>query len=111
VALAAALTVVGLTVFGTFGGLGYAAKAVSQATGINLVPAKKATRVAKPTNAVVSSPACKQYKEKVTICHKTGKKHPRFVLITVDEKALKKHKKHGDTLPAADGSCPGPPIP
>ena len=42
-----------------------------------------------------------QYKEKVTICHRTGsKKHP-FVTIRVSQNAVKAHLRHGDAL----GDC------
>jgi hypothetical protein len=34
-----------------------------------------------------------------------------WVLISVSASALPEHAAHGDTLPASDGSCPGPPIP
>jgi hypothetical protein len=41
------------------------------------------------------------YKEKVTICHRTGSKKNPFVTIRVSKNALKAHLKHGDTL----GAC------
>ena len=41
--------------------------------------------------------SCKQYR--VQICHRThSKKHP-WVKITVSNRALKAHLRHGDTLP------------
>jgi hypothetical protein len=41
--------------------------------------------------------ACKQYR--VQVCHRThSKKHP-WHLITVSNRALKAHLRHGDTLP------------
>lgn len=65
-------------------------------------------RTDKPTSA--------QAAEKMTICHKTGRKTAtgtqiRWVKIRVSVKALKAHQAHGDTLVATTGpnagSCPG----
>ncbi|SRR6266508_238861 len=46
---------------------------------------------------------------KVTVCHKTkSQKHP-YVKIRVNGNAVRRYLKHGDVLPAADGSCPSAP--
>ena len=46
-------------------------------------------------------PSAAQYQYKVTICHRThSKKHP-FHTITVSNRAVKAHLRHGDTL----GAC------
>jgi hypothetical protein len=101
-AVAGILTAVALAAFGASGGLSYAAKAVSNAD----LPG--ASSEAKQNG---NSPAANQYGGKTTICHQTSSETNPFVLITVSDNALDAHKEHGDTLPAADGSCPGPPIP
>ena len=50
-----------------------------------------------------SAPAsASQYKEKVTICHRTGSKKKPFHTIRVSGNAVKAHLKHGDALDA----CP-----
>ena len=38
---------------------------------------------------------------KVTICHKTGSKHKRYVTIRVSQRAVRAHLRHGDKL----GKC------
>ena len=52
-----------------------------------------------------------QYGEKVLICHSTSSDTNPWVLIDVSVNAVPAHKAHGDTLPTANGTCPGPPIP
>jgi hypothetical protein len=44
-------------------------------------------------------PSAAQYQYKVTICHRThSQKHP-WHLITISNRAVKAHLKHGDVLP------------
>jgi hypothetical protein len=102
-AVAGILTAVALAAFGASGGLSYAAKAVSNAD----LPGGSSE--AQRNNG--NSPAANQYAGKTTICHRTESETNPFVLITVSDNALPAHRDHGDTLPAPDGSCPGPPIP
>jgi hypothetical protein len=121
IAVAGGLTAAGLIVFGAFGGLSYAAKAVSSATGIPIVkthqsgPKQPASNT--PGSAASSvqarSPADDQYGGKTTICHRTGSKKNPWVVITVNNNSLPAHKAHGDTLvnPNPPPDCPGPPIP
>jgi len=52
-----------------------------------------------------------QYGEKILICHRTESDTNPWVLISVSTNAVPAHKGHGDTLPTANGDCPGPPIP
>lgn len=47
---------------------------------------------------------------KVTLCHKAGKSG-RYVKVKVAAQAAKAHLRHGDLVPAADGSCPVPAAP
>jgi hypothetical protein len=50
-----------------------------------------------------------QYQYRVQVCHKThSKKHP-WRTITVSNRALKGHLRHGDTLGACVGNPPAPP--
>jgi hypothetical protein len=77
---------------------------------------KTTTTSTTPTTTTSTTPTTttsgdNQYGGKTTICHRTSSQKNPFVLITVSNNALPAHKAHGDTLPAADGSCPGPPIP
>ena len=102
-AVAGILTAVALAAFGASGGLSYAAKAVSNAD----LPGGSSE--AQRNNG--NSPAANQYGGKTTICHHTSSETNEWVLISVSNNAIPAHKDHGDTLPAADGSCPGPPIP
>jgi hypothetical protein len=69
------------------------------------------TTTSTTTTTPGKTPGDNQYGGKTTICHRTSSQKNPFVLITVSNNALPAHKAHGDTLPAADGSCPGPPIP
>jgi hypothetical protein len=146
-ALATGLTVVSLGIFGAFGGVSYAAKAVRQA--VNVVQAPKHDEnasahlqtgtqngnqdasqdnqgkpkddgkskgggdeaVSSSSDDETDSPSSDQYEGKTTICHKTSSETNPWVLITVSNNAIPAHKKHGDTLPGAGGTCPGPPIP
>jgi hypothetical protein len=137
ITLAVGFATVSLAVFGAFGGLGYAAKAVSKATGIGNA-SHDAAQVSVKGNSnsahgnsnsahgnsnsahgnsnsahgnSSSTPANDQYAGKTTICHRTGSQKNPWVIITVSNNALPAHKAHGDTLVAADGTCPGPPIP
>ena len=46
-----------------------------------------------------AGPSAAQYQYKVTICHRThSKKHPWHV-ITISNRALKAHLRHGDKFP------------
>jgi len=50
-------------------------------------------------DASVHGPSAAQYQYKITICHRThSKKHP-WVQITISNRALKAHLKHGDKYP------------
>jgi hypothetical protein len=54
--------------------------------------------------ARTAGPSAAQYQYKVTICHRTGsKKHP-FHTITVSNKAVPAHLRHGDKLGACAAS-------
>jgi len=104
VAAAVGLTIIGLAMFGAFGGIGYAASAAhSFATAI-------VSNARNPTRASSPSAAADQYAGKTTICHHTHSKTNPWVVITVSNNALPAHKAHGDTLVGAGGTCPGPPI-
>jgi hypothetical protein len=51
-------------------------------------------------------PSAAQYQYKVTICHRThSKKHP-WHLITISNRAVKAHLKHGDVLPPCPTTAP-----
>ncbi len=50
-------------------------------------------------------------RDKVTICHRTHSERNPWVKITISERALDAHERHGDTFPDADGDCPGRDIP
>jgi hypothetical protein len=47
---------------------------------------------------------------KVVLCHRThSRKHP-YVKVLVGGNAVRAHLRRGDVEPAADGSCPKPPV-
>ena len=48
---------------------------------------------------------------KVTICHRTHSERNPWRKITISERALDAHERHGDTFPDQDGDCPGRDIP
>jgi hypothetical protein len=104
VSVAVGLAIVGLAMFGAFGGIGYAASAAhSFASAI-------VSNAGNPTGGSSPSAAEDQYGAKTTICHHTHSKTNPWVVITVSNNALPAHKAHGDTLLGAGGTCPGPPI-
>jgi hypothetical protein len=128
VALAVALTAVGASIFGAFGGLGYAARAINIApVTSNSKPATPSKDKPKPDNSKDKSkgndknnansnspggPSHDQYKGKTTICHHTGSQSNPWVVITVSDNALPAHERHGDTLVNSSAPfCPGPAIP
>src|SRR5205085_2871238 len=43
---------------------------------------------------------------KTTICHHTGSAKNPWVRITIADRALKAHARHGDQIPAPSGGCP-----
>ncbi len=45
-------------------------------------------------------------KGKTTICHHTGSQSNPYVMITVSNRALAAHARHGDIIPAPAGGCP-----
>jgi hypothetical protein len=99
VAFAAALTAVGVVIFGAFGGIGYASSA-----------AHSFVKAVTSNNGANASSAAHQYVGKTTICHRTHSAKNPFVVITVSNNALPAHEAHGDTLVGPGGTCPGPPI-
>jgi hypothetical protein len=107
-----------VVLFGVFGGLGYAARAVENATGLDVpgvvTKAKKPAAPSGNTGSQVAAvtPAQAQYEGKTTICHQTSSETNPFVVITVSNNALPAHVAHGDTLvnPNPPPDCPGPPI-
>ena len=87
VSFAAALTVLVLGAFASFGGLGYAASGTKQA-----VKAVKHVVAPSSPQIVKKSAAQQQYGQpKVTICHKGH-------TITIAQPALPAHLRHGDTV-------------
>jgi hypothetical protein len=127
IAVAAVMSAVGLAVFGAFGGLSYAAEAISQASGIPIVKTSSGAgqqdgdrpQGSRSIGVRPPNPGQGQYGRTTVICHRkgsTGKIPPHnsfWVLIRVNNNALPAHKAHGDTLPNPDPPppCPGPPIP
>jgi hypothetical protein len=45
-------------------------------------------------------------KGKTTICHHTGSQSNPYVMISVSNRALNAHARHGDIIPAPAGGCP-----
>lgn len=43
---------------------------------------------------------------KTTICHRTGSASNPWVRITISNRALQAHSRHGDLIPAPAGGCP-----
>jgi hypothetical protein len=114
-ALAVAVTAAGLTVFGAFGGVGYASSAAHSFAHTIATTHAAAPKSEKGTQnssrGASNSSASDQYVGKTTICHRTHSAKNPFVVISVSNNALPAHKAHGDTLVGPGGTCPGPPIP
>jgi len=53
-----------------------------------------------------AAPAKPHGQPKVTICHHTGSSSHPWVQITIAQRAVKAHAKHGDLIPAPSGGCP-----
>jgi hypothetical protein len=108
---AGATAVVGLAMFGAFGGLSYASSA-TQSVVDAITPSggkTSSTGTSSGTTLDANAPSTAQYVGKTTICHR--RPNGSYVVITVNNTALPTHKAHEDTLPAEDGTCPGPEIP
>ena len=74
-------------------------------------PQRAASQTAAPERAPVqpSRPAGEHGKQgKTTICHRTGSESNPWVQITVADRALPAHRRHGDLIPAPAGGCPKP---
>ena len=127
-ALAATLTAVALAVFGGFGGLSYAGKAVKFGSDESASHSQRGNDSQRANSQSSNNsdeddeegdeegeddddPTDDQYGGKTTICHSTSSATNPFVLISVSNNAIPAHKRHGDTLPGPGGTCPGPPIP
>jgi hypothetical protein len=114
-ALGVAVAAVGLAMFGAFGGLSYASSATESVAHVispkpSTTPSPSGSVSDGTASTVQSSTASEnQYVGKVTICHRPP--NGGFTLLAVNANALPGHKGHGDTLPGAGGTCPGPPIP
>jgi hypothetical protein len=70
-------------------------------------PAAPAATAA-PRPARPSAPAHSDNRNpgKTTICHRTGSATNPWVTITIADRALKAHARHGDLIPAPAGGCP-----
>ena len=66
------------------------------------------TRPARPVAPAADQHASNANPGKTTICHHTGSQSNPWVQITVADRALPAHRRHGDLIPAPAGGCPKP---
>jgi hypothetical protein len=59
----------------------------------------------------IAPPAGTAHGSRVFLCHRTGSRRHPYVTVVVAARAVSAHLRHGDVLPLADGSCPGPAVP